>query len=126
MQFTRNQREAIEHKAGNLQLIACAGSGKTEVVARRVANLLDPNGGALSPRNIIAFTFTEKAAAELKERIHERCRTQGLFRTRRGGSRRRSRDAFLAARSARPQGDGRGEREERRRGAGDPQGRSAV
>lgn len=58
---------------GNLQLIACAGSGKTEVVARRVVHLLSPEQGLL-PRNIIAFTFTEKAAAELKERIVKRCR----------------------------------------------------
>jgi hypothetical protein len=53
-----------------LQLIACAGSGKTEVVARRVVHLLKPDReDALKPGNIIAFTFTEKAAAELKERI---------------------------------------------------------
>jgi DNA helicase-2/ATP-dependent DNA helicase PcrA len=73
MQFTANQLRAINHKEGNLQLIACAGSGKTEVVARRVANLLK-NG--LAPRNIIAFTFTDKAAAELKERILTRCREE--------------------------------------------------
>ena len=60
MKFTDNQLAAINHKKGNLQLIACAGSGKTEVVARRVANLLK-NG--LAPRNIVAFTYTDKAAA---------------------------------------------------------------
>ena len=70
MNFTPKQLQAISHQQGNLQLIACAGSGKTEVVARRVANLLK-NG--LSPRNIVAFTFTDKAAAELKERIITRC-----------------------------------------------------
>lgn len=75
MQFTRSQLEAIQHHDGQLQLIACAGSGKTEVVAQRVANLLDPATGLdLIPGNIIAFTFTEKAAAELKERIIDRCR----------------------------------------------------
>jgi len=73
MNFTPNQIQAIDHQQGNLQLIACAGSGKTEVVARRVANLLK-NG--LAPRNIIAFTFTDKAAAELKERILTRCREE--------------------------------------------------
>jgi DNA helicase II / ATP-dependent DNA helicase PcrA len=76
VQFTKQQLKAIDHSGGNLQLIACAGSGKTEVVARRVAALLNPKRGNLSPRNIIAFTFTEKAAAELKERIHERCREE--------------------------------------------------
>ena len=77
MKFTDAQIRAIHHVNGNLQLIACAGSGKTEVVARRVVNLLRPNkqnGGGLQPQNIIAFTFTDKAAAELKERIHARCR----------------------------------------------------
>src|SRR4051812_699750 len=74
MKLTSEQARAISHTTGNLQLIACAGSGKTEVVARRVANLLKPGPTAVQPRNIIAFTFTEKAAAELKERIVERCR----------------------------------------------------
>ena len=77
MKFTDAQREAINHLEGNLQLIACAGSGKTEVVARRVVNLLTPReegGAGCQPENIIAFTFTEKAASELNERIHERCR----------------------------------------------------
>lgn len=75
MKLTDSQRSAIEHEGRNLQLIACAGSGKTEVVARRVVHLLTPGRpGALQPRNIIAFTFTDKAAAELKERIVTRTR----------------------------------------------------
>lgn len=75
MKLTDSQRQAIEHAGENLQLIACAGSGKTEVVARRVVQLLRPGShSALAPRNIIAFTFTDKAAAELKERIITRCR----------------------------------------------------
>src|SRR6266487_3359124 len=73
MKLTPTQLRAIEHKGGNLQLIACAGSGKTEVVARRVVHLLTPEKGGLAPRNIIAFTFTDKAASELKERIITRC-----------------------------------------------------
>lgn len=73
MKFTAAQLDAINHTGSNLQLIACAGSGKTEVVARRVANLLQ-NGAA--PANIVAFTFTEKAAAELKTRIYEACRQE--------------------------------------------------
>lgn len=75
MKLTDSQRKAIEHNGRNLQLIACAGSGKTEVVARRVVYLLSPGkGGGLAPRNIVAFTFTDKAAAELKERIVTRTR----------------------------------------------------
>lgn len=75
MKLTDSQRRAIEYEGRNLQLIACAGSGKTEVVARRVVHLLTPSrGGGLEPRNIVAFTFTDKAAAELKDRIVTRCR----------------------------------------------------
>jgi ATP-dependent DNA helicase UvrD/PcrA len=76
MALTGDQAKAIADLTGNLQLIACAGSGKTEVVARRIAKFLTPaqrGGGSLSPSNIIAFTFTEKAAAELKQRVLERC-----------------------------------------------------
>ena len=70
MQLTQSQRDAIHHSGTNLQIIACAGSGKTEVVARRVVQLLTPGQtDSLQPQNIVAFTFTEKAAAELKERI---------------------------------------------------------
>ena len=77
--FTQRQQDAIAHTRGNLQLIACAGSGKTEVVAQRVVNLLRPvtaGGAGCAPENVIAFTFTEKASAELKERIHKRCQEQ--------------------------------------------------
>ena len=77
--FTPRQCDAIAHTRGNLQLIACAGSGKTEVVAQRVVNLLRPvtaGGAGCAPENIVAFTFTEKASAELKERIHKRCQEQ--------------------------------------------------
>ena len=74
MKFTEPQRQAIAHHKGNLQIIACAGSGKTEVVAQRVASLL--KSGGLAPRNIVAFTFTDKAAAELKDRILARCQEE--------------------------------------------------
>ena len=66
MEYTEPQRQAISHDVGNLQLIACAGSGKTEVVSRRISALLKKG---IPPQSIIAFTFTEKAAAELKDRI---------------------------------------------------------
>ncbi|MDG6913093.1 MAG: ATP-dependent helicase [Nitrososphaerota archaeon] len=77
LDFTKDQAEAISAPLGNLQLIACAGSGKTEVVAQRVAYLMSHpvlEGRPLLPRNIVAFTFTDKAAAELKDRIGLRCR----------------------------------------------------
>src|SRR5688500_2193816 len=75
--FTPSQLEAVEHDSGNLQLIACAGAGKTEVLACRVARLLEKGRAVgLEPAGIIAFTFQEKAAAELKQRIVQRCREQ--------------------------------------------------
>ena len=64
--FTPNQQAAIDELSQPLQLIACAGSGKTEVLAQRIANILSQPG--VRPANVIAFTFTEKAAAELKGR----------------------------------------------------------
>lgn len=60
---------AVAHRGSHLQIIAAAGSGKTEVVAQRVAQLIASDA---EPRGIVAFTFTEKAAAELKERIRLR------------------------------------------------------
>jgi len=72
MKFTKQQQDAIAHPKGNLQILACAGSGKTEVVARRIAKLIADK--KCEPRNVIAFTYTEKAAGELKDRIHTRCR----------------------------------------------------
>jgi DNA helicase-2/ATP-dependent DNA helicase PcrA len=59
MKITSSQRRAVEHTGRNLQLIACAGSGKTEVVAQRVVYLLTPGrADSLSLRNIIAFPLT--------------------------------------------------------------------
>ena len=65
--YTDSQREAIECLDRTLQIIACAGSGKTQVISQRIANILVSND--VQPRNIVAFTFTEKAAAELKDRV---------------------------------------------------------
>ncbi len=63
------QLEAVAYRGTALQIIACAGSGKTEAVSRRVAALLAEGA---EPESIVAFTFTEKAGAELKERIYRR------------------------------------------------------
>src|SRR5262249_13540177 len=64
--YTPAQAEAIACVDRPLQIIACAGSGKTQVISQRIAAILAQPGA--KPRNVIAFTFTEKAAAELKER----------------------------------------------------------
>ena len=65
--YTSAQRAAIECIDKPLQIIACAGSGKTQVISQRIAGLLARDD--VEPRNIIAFTFTDKAAAELKDRV---------------------------------------------------------
>lgn len=60
---------AVRHRGSHLQIIASAGSGKTEVVAQRFAKLM---ADGTDPAGIIAFTFTERAAQELKARISAR------------------------------------------------------
>ena len=76
MQLTRFQRDAITNTARNLQILACAGSGKTEVLAHRVAHVLTRQNNPLAPANVVAFTFTNKAAAELRRRIVDRVTEQ--------------------------------------------------
>src|SRR3954468_3962423 len=66
-EYTRAQAEAIACLDQPLQIIACAGSGKTQVISQRIAAILGLPG--VRPNEVIAFTFTEKAAAELKERV---------------------------------------------------------
>ncbi|MFO0650691.1 MAG: ATP-dependent DNA helicase [Polyangiales bacterium] len=63
------QRRIIAHRGGHLQVVACAGSGKTETVAQRVAALL---AEGVAPCAVVAFTFTRAAADELRSRIHRR------------------------------------------------------
>ena len=60
---------AVRHRGSHMQIIAAAGSGKTEVVSQRVVDLL---ATGVPSRSIVAFTFTERAAEELKNRITRR------------------------------------------------------
>ncbi|MDZ7289680.1 MAG: ATP-dependent helicase [candidate division KSB1 bacterium] len=75
--YTPRQRDAISTTDQNLQIIACAGSGKTQIISARIVEILKrKKAEGIKPANIVAFTFTEKAAGELKDRIHRLCREE--------------------------------------------------
>ena len=69
LQLSPEQEQVVVHRGTHLQVIACAGAGKTEAISRRVATLILEG---VEPCQIIAFTFTERAAESLKARINRR------------------------------------------------------
>ncbi len=71
-----DQQKAVEHLDGPCLVIAGAGSGKTKVLTTRITKLID---SGVSPYQILAITFTNKAAKEMKTRVEKICDESGFF-----------------------------------------------
>ncbi len=71
------QLQAVQHGEGPLMVVAGAGSGKTRVITCRIVNLIEAK--QVSPESILAITFTNKAAGEMKERVRAMLDLRGSF-----------------------------------------------
>lgn len=66
--LTEPQREAVQHGQGPLLILAAAGSGKTRVISRRIVRLMERG---VRPWQVLALTFTNKAAGEMRQRVEQ-------------------------------------------------------
>lgn len=76
MEFSKAQREAIEHDKGPMLVLAGPGSGKTFVITQRTKYLIEQHG--IDPRTVLVITFTKAAAEEMKTRFSKLCDVQGV------------------------------------------------
>ena len=69
--WTKEQREVIDHRNGNLLVSAAAGSGKTAVLVERIINMITDSNSKVDIDSLLVVTFTNAAASEMRERIGE-------------------------------------------------------
>ncbi|MCX8166247.1 MAG: UvrD-helicase domain-containing protein [Candidatus Micrarchaeota archaeon] len=81
-EIDENQKQAVLNNSKVMKLLACAGAGKTETLARKVCYLILVEN--LEPEEIVVFTFNVRAAKEIKRRIYDRMALYDLKKCRVG------------------------------------------
>lgn len=74
--LNERQREAVNYTEGPLLILAGAGAGKTKTIVERIIHIIK---GGVEPRKILAITFTNKAAKEMRERVQKRMGEEGML-----------------------------------------------